>query len=156
MAQTPFSEIRDHYLEPVRAEITRILEEGRGNGRDGRPRILEVGAGNGTNLVKLREAYGDRVDFQGIDLSTERLRVGQTYYGERLPTRDEPLLAAGRKTSFSGQRRHIARATRVSFQLAAGPSRKLQAYPDHLQICRHNGTTAHAIRDSMPIRLTHG
>jgi len=78
MAQTSFSEIRDHYLEPIRAEITRVLETG------SRPRVLEVGAGNGTNLVKLRETFGDRVDFRGIDLSPERLKVGQTYYGDRL------------------------------------------------------------------------
>lgn len=84
MAQTPCSDIRDHYLEPIKAEIIRLLEEGSGNGPDGPLRVLEVGAGNGTNLVKLRETFGDRVDLHGIDLSPERLKVGETYYGERL------------------------------------------------------------------------
>ncbi|MGB3406274.1 MAG: class I SAM-dependent methyltransferase [Jannaschia sp.] len=83
MAQTSFREIRDHYLEPVKEQIERLLDAG-----GPRPRVLEVGAGNCTNLVRLKETFGDRIELSGVDLSPERLRVGKTYWGERLEAVD--------------------------------------------------------------------
>lgn len=80
MAQVSFKVIRDYYLAPVISEIERIAAM-----HPERPvEVLEVGCGNGTNLMALRQTLGDRVCLRGIDISSERLRHGQDYWGERL------------------------------------------------------------------------
>jgi len=74
------TEIRDAYLaateKTIRALQTQISD---------RPiKVLEIGCGNCINLKLLHERFGDTVELTGIDISPERLRVAQTYWGDRL------------------------------------------------------------------------
>lgn len=72
-------EVRDAYVAPVIAQIQSILESG-----SGPVRVLEVGCGNGTNLMLLRQYFGDSVSLAGIDISGKRIEVGQGYWSDRL------------------------------------------------------------------------
>ncbi len=79
LAKVPFLEIREAYVAPVRAEISAIADR-----RPGPVRVLEVGCGNGTNLKLMRDAFGDRVTLTGLDISGERIRVGQAFWKDAL------------------------------------------------------------------------
>ena len=75
-----FREIRDELLAPVIGEIELLLEKSPHH----RPRILEVGCGNGTNLMLLKQKFGDTVDLKGIDIAKERISQGQGYWKDKL------------------------------------------------------------------------
>lgn len=80
MAQVSFKAIRDYYLAPIVAEVERLHAAD-----PSRPvEVLEVGCGNGTNLMVLKAILGDTVRLRGIDISGERLKLGRTYWSERL------------------------------------------------------------------------
>lgn len=79
VAVVPFRDIRDAYLAPIRAEIAALADR-----RPGPVRVLEVGCGNGTNLKLMRDAFGDRLALTGLDISGERIRVGQAFWKDAL------------------------------------------------------------------------
>lgn len=76
----PFTRIRAGYLAPVQAEVGRQLATAPGQ----RLRVLEVGAGNCINLMLLNEAFGDKVELVGIDISPRRLEVSRQIWGPKL------------------------------------------------------------------------
>ncbi len=72
-------QVRDAYLAPIQAEIQRLASE------LNRPvRVLEVGCGNGTNLMLMKQQFGDQVKLCGIDISLSRIDVGRQFWGESL------------------------------------------------------------------------
>jgi SAM-dependent methyltransferase len=79
MADVPFLEVREAYVAPIRAEISALADR-----RPGPVRVLEVGCGNGTNLKLMRDAFGDRVALTGLDISGERIRVGQAFWKDAM------------------------------------------------------------------------
>ncbi|MBI1220643.1 MAG: methyltransferase domain-containing protein [Rhodobacteraceae bacterium] len=76
----PFTRIRAGYLAPVKTEIERQLAAAPGQ----RLRVLEVGAGNCINLMLLNEAFGDKIELVGIDISPKRLEVSRETWGAKL------------------------------------------------------------------------
>jgi len=95
MGVATFREIRQAYVEPVAAEIEALaaLNPGR------RLRVLEVGCGNGTNLMLLRERFGERVELEGFDISARRIELGREYWGARL---DQVTLRTDSATTLAG------------------------------------------------------
>ena len=83
LATMPYKAVRDVYVQPVKDAVSAMLESQEGEG-SGPLKILEVGCGNATNLKLLKEAFGDRVALYGIDISANRIAVGQKYWGERI------------------------------------------------------------------------
>lgn len=80
MNRVRFTDIRAHYLAPVIAEIEALHAAD-----PSRPvEVLEVGCGNGTNLTVLARGLGDKVRLRGIDISSERLRLGRAYWQDAL------------------------------------------------------------------------
>jgi ubiquinone/menaquinone biosynthesis C-methylase UbiE len=76
----PFTRIRAGYIAPVKQEIARLIAAT----PDRKVRVLEVGAGNCINMALLAEAFGDKVDLTGIDISPKRLEVSQGFWGDRI------------------------------------------------------------------------
>lgn len=74
-----FRDIRLHYLEPVVAQIQKSIDAGHAP-----VEVFEVGCGNGTNLMRLKEKFGDNVSLSGIDISPERIRLGKQFWGDKL------------------------------------------------------------------------
>ena len=70
---------RARYLAPIIEEISAQLAEA-----EGAVKVLEAGCGNCINLVELKEAFGDRIELHGVDLSPGRLKVAHGYFGDRL------------------------------------------------------------------------
>lgn len=71
-------EARARYLAPVFAEIRAQCAD------KSVVKVLEVGCGNCINLIELKEEFGDAVELSGFDLSSGRLNVARTYFGDRL------------------------------------------------------------------------
>ena len=66
------------YISPVRSEILRLQEE------VSPLNVLEVGCGNGTNLKILRDSVGTGVNLCGVDIASNRIKVGQEYWGDAI------------------------------------------------------------------------
>lgn len=73
-------EVRDAYLAPTEQTI-RDLQQ---TIKDRPVRVLEIGCGNCINLKLLHERFGDQIALSGIDISPERLRVAQEFWGDKL------------------------------------------------------------------------
>jgi len=71
-------EIRDRFIDCLCREIDAAIADG------AEPSVLEVGCGNATNLVALKERYGDKLRLSGFDVANQRVAVGKQYYGNRL------------------------------------------------------------------------
>lgn len=71
-------EARARYLAPIFAEIDGLLET------SSVVAVHEIGCGNCINLVLLKERYGDRIRLSGVDISTGRINVAKTFFGEKL------------------------------------------------------------------------
>ena len=79
MKQSSLKDARAAAIAPVKAEIKKLLDAGAT-----KLRVLEIGSGNGVNLVLLNEEFGSQLDIKGIELSSDRMRVGREYWGDRL------------------------------------------------------------------------
>jgi len=75
----PYTEVRSAYVAPIIAEIERLQAA-----VDRPVRVLEVGCGNATNLMLLRQHFGDTVELSGIDISANRIDCGRSYWQDRL------------------------------------------------------------------------
>lgn len=73
-------DIRDAYLAPTEKTIRQLMDT-----ITDRPiRVLEIGCGNCINLKLLCDRFGDKVALSGIDISPERLRISQEFWGDQL------------------------------------------------------------------------
>lgn len=80
MGVVPFKEIRHANLAPIIAEIEKLLAAAPKK----KLNVLEVGCGNGTNIVILKEKFGDKVNFHGFDISPNRIEQGKKYWKTKL------------------------------------------------------------------------
>ncbi len=76
----PFTRIRADYIAPVKAEIARQIAANPGR----KVRVLEVGAGNCINVALLVEAFGEKIEMVGIDISPKRLEVSRGFWKDRI------------------------------------------------------------------------
>ncbi|MEO1557502.1 MAG: class I SAM-dependent methyltransferase [Pseudomonadota bacterium] len=79
MKLTSFKDVRDYALAPVIKEINTLIAEG-----NAKPRVLEAGCGNCINLMLLHKEFGEHIELVGIDITSQRLKVAQTYWGDKL------------------------------------------------------------------------
>lgn len=79
LIKIPFSKVREGYIEPVDNAISRMLKDSSKT-----VRVLEVGCGNATNLKILKEKFGDKVDFSGVDISGARIETGKKFWSSKL------------------------------------------------------------------------
>lgn len=79
LTKMPFAKVREAYIEPIAEVISQMLK-----GSNKTIRVLEVGCGNGSNLKILKEKFGDKVEFSGIDISGARIDTGKKFWGDKL------------------------------------------------------------------------
>ena len=65
-------QVRAAYVQPIKDRIHATLKTAQSP-----LKVLEVGCGNGTNLMLLKEEFGNAVQLWGIDISQNRIEVGR-------------------------------------------------------------------------------
>ena len=90
-----FAEARKERLKYLFESVDELIK----NGDTKKIRILEVGCGNLMNAVLTKEKYGDSVEYHGIDISPNRIRIGLEHFPE-LEKENYSASSITEKTSF--------------------------------------------------------
>ncbi len=96
-------------------------------------RVLEIGCGNLINAHHVKEKYHDRVEFQGVDIAEQRIKIGLERFKD-LCADDFRVVSITEKTDFEDNQFDIVFSMHCLEQISYETSNAIR---EMYRICRH-------------------